>query len=51
MEVWKVEVYDWVNGVKTLVAYADGLNHKLAVYLHNMYYDEGYAEVYSKKVK
>ena len=31
MEVWRVEVYNWVNGVKTLVAFADGFNDMLAV--------------------
>lgn len=49
MEIWKVEVYNYVNGVRTLVAFADGLNHRLAKYLHELYYDEGYAEVHSFK--
>ena len=49
MEVWTIKAYNWVNGKRTLVAWADGLNARLERIMWNDYVKAGYAEIRSTK--
>ena len=45
---YTVNAYSMVNGKKTLMAWATGLNHRAAKALFQIYYEEGHAYIRMK---
>tara|TARA_B100000768_G_scaffold74396_1_gene71153 strand:+ start:387 stop:548 length:162 start_codon:yes stop_codon:yes gene_type:complete len=49
--MYEVRCYDWIEGVKTLVAWSSNINKTMAVKFCNEYHREGHALIEMKNLE